>query len=89
MNEDIITENLAKSQRQQRDLLLKNVDRLNSIWWESMTNDEKDSWREYRQKLLNVPEQEGFPHIVEWPIDPIRQSILDSEVPPDEVIAPE
>ena len=27
-------------------------------------------WREYRQALRDVPEQEGFPYAVQWPVPP-------------------
>ncbi|KAA0179507.1 hypothetical protein FX016_18325 [Cupriavidus gilardii] len=27
-------------------------------------------WLEYRQKLRDVPEQEGFPDSIEWPMEP-------------------
>lgn len=29
-------------------------------------------WKEYRQKLRNMPDQEGFPENVEWPLEPQR-----------------
>ena len=51
-------------------ILLETVDRLNGPWWEAMTEGEKDAWREYRQALLDVPEQEGYPFAVAWPEKP-------------------
>jgi hypothetical protein len=32
-----------------------------------MDGDEKEKWREYRQALLDIPEQEGYPDTVVWP----------------------
>ena len=29
-----------------------------------------DDWKEYRQALRDIPEQEGFPHSVDWPTQP-------------------
>ena len=29
-----------------------------------------DEWREYRQELRDITDQEGFPHNVEWPEEP-------------------
>ena len=29
-----------------------------------------DEWKEYRQALRDIPEQEGFPHSVDWPTQP-------------------
>ena len=31
-------------------------------------------WKEYRQALRDISEQEGFPHDVEWPVDPDGKS---------------
>lgn len=31
---------------------------------------DQDDWAEYRQKLRDVPSQEGFPNKVDWPIAP-------------------
>ena len=29
-----------------------------------------DEWKDYRQALRDIPEQEGFPHSVDWPTQP-------------------
>ena len=57
------TEIKAKRNR----ILLETVDRVNGIRWEAMTGDQKEAWREYRQALLDIPEQEGYPDTVVWP----------------------
>jgi hypothetical protein len=54
-----------KAQRNR--ILLETVDRVNGIRWEAMTGEEKEAWREYRQALLDIPEQEGYPDTVVWP----------------------
>jgi hypothetical protein len=48
-------------------ILLETVDRVNGVRWEAMDGDEKEKWREYRQALLDIPEQEGYPDTVVWP----------------------
>jgi hypothetical protein len=48
-------------------ILLETVDRVNGVRWEAMDEDEKEKWREYRQALLDIPEQEGYPDTVVWP----------------------
>lgn len=51
-------------------LLNEYVDKINIFRWELLSDSEKDLWRQYRQDLLNVPQQEGFPHNVVWPVIP-------------------
>jgi hypothetical protein len=48
-------------------MLLETVDRVNGLWWEAMPEEEKTRWREYRQALLDISEQEGYPDTVVWP----------------------
>ena len=57
--------------RKQRNTLLSDwVDRMNPVVWEVMTEGQKQSWRDYRQALLDVPNQAGFPWDVQWPENP-------------------
>lgn len=57
--------------RRQRDELLRDtVDVINPMRWEDMTAEEQDAWRQYRQDLLDIPQQEGFPEAVTWPTQP-------------------
>lgn len=57
---------------QKRDSLLKDgPDRISPIWWSSMTEKQKLDWSEYRQQLLDVTDQQGFPHDIIWPIKPM------------------
>ena len=58
-------------QRSVRDKLLETtVDRINPILWDSMSNEQKNSWINYRQLLLDVPQQSDFPRTVIWPETP-------------------
>jgi hypothetical protein len=50
--------------------LRRNIDSINPVRWETFTDQKKQEWRDYRQLLLNVPQQEGFPHNVIWPTKP-------------------
>lgn len=57
--------------RELRDAILKEtVDRMNPVRWESMTTEEKNSWAVYRQALLDIPNQDGFPFDIEFPNQP-------------------
>ena len=61
----------ANKIRTERNILLSTtVDTMNSIRWETLTDIQKQQWIEYRQALLDVPQQEGFPNNVTWPIKP-------------------
>lgn len=61
----------AKEMRAKRDRLLRdNVDAINPMRWETMTEEEKDEWRTYRAALLDVPQQKSFPFAIDWPETP-------------------
>lgn len=62
-------ENTVKEHRAKRDALLQTtIDAMNPMRWETLTELQKDAWRTYRQALLDVPQQEGFPTDVVWPV---------------------
>ena len=56
--------------REYRDQLLSAVDRVNPVWFASLTADQQQELQRYRQALLDVPQQAGFPTEVEWPAKP-------------------
>lgn len=56
--------------RQQRDLLLYQVDLLSPVYWSSITKAKQNEWIAYRKALLDVPQQEGFPFSVVMPTKP-------------------
>jgi hypothetical protein len=60
---------LAAQVRSSRDLLLSVVDVVvsNPLRWASLTSDKQNEWTVYRQALLDVPQQSGFPSTVVWP----------------------
>jgi hypothetical protein len=64
-------EDLEKIARIKRNRLLRNVvDKMNPIRWETMSQVQKNNWAMYRQQLLDVPQQPGFPTDIIWPVKP-------------------
>lgn len=54
-----------------RDDLLKNgPDRINPIWFSAMTTEQQQAWADYRQALLDITDQSGFPMMIDWPARP-------------------
>jgi hypothetical protein len=60
----------AEHQRQHRNSLLSAIDRVNPIWYATLTADKQAELQAYRLALLAVPQQTGFPTQVEWPPKP-------------------
>ena len=61
----------AAGVRYERDKLLRReVDSINQMRWEDLNETERQAWRDYRQSLLDIPEQVGFPWSVTWPVKP-------------------
>jgi len=67
-------EQLADEARAKRDGLLRELDSIvsNPLRWNAFTEAEQQALALYRQALLDVPQQEGFPTDVVWPTDPIE-----------------
>jgi hypothetical protein len=53
-------------------ILLYEVDPIvsNPLRWSDMTTEQQNAWSQYRTDLLNITDQEGFPHNVTWPTRP-------------------
>lgn len=66
------TEELVAQVRYQRDALLQEIDSIvgNPLRWASFSQAQKIAWADYRQALLDVPQQAGFPNIVDFPVKP-------------------
>jgi hypothetical protein len=64
------TSQLSFLSRSTRDQLLSAVDRVNPVWYASLTADQQQELVAYRQALLDVPQQAGFPTEIEWPAKP-------------------
>ena len=43
----------------------------NPLRWDSLSTDKQNEWKTYRQALLDVPAQSGFPNSVTWPTKPL------------------
>ena len=60
-----IDDNWAENIRKRRDQLIKESD------WRAVSDRKLEpAWKRYRQALRDITKQEGFPHDVEWPVDP-------------------
>lgn len=56
--------------RQLRDNELNRVDRVNPVWYATLTSEQQQQLATYRLALLAVPQQSGFPVTVNWPAKP-------------------
>ena len=58
--------------RTERDQRLLTVDAIagNALRWAALDADTQAAWAAYRQALLDVPQQAGFPNDVTWPEEP-------------------
>lgn len=69
----IQNEMAASIAREKRDIrLVTEVDPIagNALRWASLTAEQQQVWAGYRQALLDVPSQSGFPHDIVWPNKP-------------------
>ena len=62
----------AASVRADRDARLTEVDAIagNALRWADLTSAKQAEWSSYRQALLDVPQQAGFPADITWPTKP-------------------
>jgi hypothetical protein len=63
----------AAAIRQERDMrLTTSVDPIagNALRWADLSIEQQHAWADYRQALLDIPQQPGFPHEVLWPTKP-------------------
>ena len=42
----------------------------NALRWAGLSDEQRQAWAGYRQALLDIPQQVGFPHNVTWPSKP-------------------
>jgi hypothetical protein len=61
---------LEQQVRRQRNSQLVLIDRVNPVWYASLTADQQQDLVVYIQLLLDVPQQACFPTQVEWPPKP-------------------
>jgi len=67
-----IDEALSAQLRMDRDALLSKVDAIagNALRWPALDAKLQAAWAAYRQALLDIPQQSGFPINVNWPVKP-------------------
>ena len=65
-------EELSEAIRSNRNTLLFELDQItgNPLRWATFTDTQKQQLAEYRQNLLDVPQQSTFPNSVVWPTKP-------------------
>jgi hypothetical protein len=73
VTQEIATEKKAQEVRKQRDRLLGIMDAvvINPLRWNTLTESQRQELAIYRQALLDVPQQPGFPWSAEWPESPV------------------
>lgn len=63
---------IAIKARQLRNTILQNtVDRVNPVRYATLTTEQQAELAAYRQALLDVPAQAGFPNNISWPTKPV------------------
>ena len=67
-----LDEALSAQLRMDRDALLSEVDAIagNALRWSALDAKVQAAWAAYRQDLLDIPQQSGFPINVNWPVKP-------------------
>jgi|SRR5690625_4370822 len=70
--EEFMAEVRLNEVMQRKNNLLSEVDAIatNPLRWGALTEEEKQALADYRQALLDVPQQEGFPDDIDWPQKP-------------------
>lgn len=56
--------------RKIRETLFAEVDKVNPMWFESMTAEQQQQVREYRQAIIDLTDQPGWPRDITWPVKP-------------------
>jgi hypothetical protein len=64
------SEKSIKKLKDIRNEMLQVIDRINPVWYNSLSTQQQQELATYRQALLDVPQQPGFPESVEWPTKP-------------------
>jgi len=63
-------DNTEKAVRDYRNFLLSFVDKVNPLWYSSLDLQSQQELQTYRQNLLNITDQQGFPTTIIWPQKP-------------------
>lgn len=46
------------------------VDRVSPMWWAAMSVEQQQEAIDYRQAILDITKQEGYPVMIDWPLKP-------------------
>lgn len=70
--EELDAEAAEKVRHIRNSKLTREVDPIvtNPLRWAELTAEKQTEWTQYRRDLLDITEQEGFPHNVVWPTKP-------------------
>tara|TARA_R110000796_G_C14328827_1_gene408853 strand:- start:53 stop:346 length:294 start_codon:yes stop_codon:yes gene_type:complete len=70
--EEYASEAPARVREERDEILSSEVDPIvsNALRWNDMTDAKRTEWTNYRQALLDVPAQAGFPNTITWPTKP-------------------
>lgn len=61
---------IAMNTRAQRNNLLLQIDAVSPVRYASLATEQQAELQAYRQQLLDVPQQSGFPVTIAWPTRP-------------------
>lgn len=61
---------INKTSYKRDQLLAEGPDRISPIWYNAMTNEQREAWAQYRQDLLDITQQPNYPRDIIWPIKP-------------------
>jgi hypothetical protein len=73
MTQDEIDEQVSNMCRSTRNRILSTqVDPIvtNPLRWAELSPEKRQEWANYRRSLLDLSEQEGWPHNIDWPTPP-------------------
>ena len=70
--EEHVREQQEQAIRFERDIRLRKCDKMSPMRWLVLSDEQKQQWTDYRQALLDIPQQPGFPWggdvaAVPWP----------------------
>lgn len=60
----------ARARLERDNKLGQHIDIINAVRWNSFSTEQQTILIEYRQSLLDIPEQVNFPDTIDWPIPP-------------------
>lgn len=75
LSQEVILARQKETIRNERSIRLRKCDKMSPMRWNSLTEEQKLAWADYRQALLDIPQQEGFPwdgdlNRAPWPVLP-------------------